>query len=128
MKPVSRYIQLLVLLEIVILAAGWFIISKPGIGIRFTDTALLSSSLAIIALVTLLIFFRGRKREPATQTMHSLVAVTLKFLLELVVALIWFFVAKKTGLSSVILFFVLYLAFTLFSILIMLKTLKDKSL
>lgn len=123
-----RYIQLLVLLEIIVLAAGWFIISEPGIGISFTETALLSVSLSFIALVTLLIFFRGRKREPAAQTMHSLVAVTLKFLLELVVALIWFFVAKKTGLPSVILFFVLYLAFTLFSILIMLKTLKDKSL
>lgn len=128
MRLVPRYIQLLVLLEILILAAGWFIISKPGIDISFIDTALLSVSLAFIALVTLLIFFRGRRREPATQTMHSLVAVTLKFLLELVVALIWFFVAKKTGLSSVILFFVLYLAFTLFSIFIMLKTLKDKSL
>jgi len=128
MKSVPLYIQLLFLLEIIILAAAWFIISKPGIGINFAEAALLSASLAIIALVTLLIFFRGRKREPATQTMHSLVAVTLKFILELIVALIWFFVAKKTGLSSVILFFVLYLAFTLFSILIMLKTLKDKSL
>lgn len=123
-----RYIQLLVLLEIIVLAAGWFIISEPATGIGFSETALLSLFLAFIALVTLLIFFRGRKRDPAAQTMHSLVAVTLKFLLELVVALLWFFVAKKTGLSSVILFFVLYLAFTLFSILIMLKTLKDKSL
>jgi hypothetical protein len=41
---------------------------------------------------------------------------------------IWFFIAKKRGLSSVILFFVIYLTFTLFSILIIRKTLKSKSL
>jgi hypothetical protein len=40
----------------------------------------------------------------------------------------WFFIAKKTGLPSVILFFVLYLAFTLFLILVMLRTLKNRSL
>jgi hypothetical protein len=46
----------------------------------------------------------------------------------MVIALIWFFVAKKTSLQSVLIFFVLYLALTLFSVLIILKTLKNKSL
>ena len=128
MKPVFKYIQLLVMLECLFLAAGFFIISKSGIGINFGEMALLSGIFTLISFLTIIIFFRGQGKDPASQTMHSLVSVTLKFLLELVLAFVWFFVAKKTGLSSVILFFVLYLAFTLFSALIMVKTLKNKSL
>ncbi|MCU0461293.1 MAG: hypothetical protein MUF36_04665 [Bacteroidales bacterium] len=128
MRPLLKFIQLLLLLELLILAAGFFIISKSGTGIGFGEVALLSSILTIVALVTLIIFFRGQERDPASQTLHSLVAVTLKFLLELVIAFLWFFVAKKTQLSSVVLFFVLYLTFTMFLVLIMIKTLKNKSL
>jgi len=128
MIPILKFIRLLLLLELLILAAGFFIISKSGTGIGFGEVALLSSILTVVALVTLIIFFRGQGRDPASQTLHSLVAVTLKFLLELVLAFVWFFVAKKTQLSSVVLFFVLYLTFTMFSVLIMMKTLKNKSL
>jgi hypothetical protein len=128
MKPVFRYIRLLAILECLFLAAGFFVISKSGIGISFGEIALLSVIFTLIALLTIIIFFRGQGKDPASQTMHSLVSVTLKFLLELILAFVWFFVAKKTALSSVVLFFVLYLAFTLFSALIMVKTLKNKSL
>jgi len=97
-------------------------------GIQFGNLALLSAVFTVIALVTIIIFIRGQGKEAASQTMHSLVSVTLKFLLELVLAFVWFFVAKKTELSSVVLFFVLYLAFTLFSVILMTKTLKNKYL
>jgi hypothetical protein len=46
----------------------------------------------------------------------------------MVLALIWFIVAKKTSLISVVLFFVLYLALSLFSVWVILKTLKHKSI
>jgi len=128
MKSVFKFIQLLVILEILILAAGYFIFSQTNTAISFNEVMILSAFFMLIALFTLIIFFRGQSREPASQTLHSLVAVTLKFLLELVLALVWFFVSKKTGLTSVVLFFVLYVAFTLFSVFIMLKTLKTKSL
>jgi hypothetical protein len=49
-------------------------------------------------------------------------------LLEMILALVWFFVLKKTDTSDLLLFFVLYLAFSLYSIICMLKTLKSKSL
>jgi len=57
-----------------------------------------------------------------------MVAVSIKLPLEMVLALIWFFVAKKTFASSVLLFFVLYLALSLYSIYFILKTLKSRSL
>jgi len=128
MKSLMKHIRLLLLLEALILASGYFIISKSGTGITFGETALLSAIMCLIALVTLVIFFRGQGKDPSSQTMHSLVAVSLKFLMELVLALVWFFVVKKTQLASVVLFFVLYLTFTMFSVLIMMKTLKNRAI
>jgi hypothetical protein len=127
MKPFIRYLQLLVMLEFLILSAG-FVITRSDMGIKFSEIALLSVIFTFISLLTLIIFFRGQGKEPAVQSLHTLVSMTLKFLIELILAFVWFFVAKKTGLSSVILFFVLYLTFTLFSVLMMVKTLRNKSL
>ena len=97
-------------------------------GFDFAGIAVLSLSFAFLSLLTLIIIFRGQKRDPEARTMYMLAAFGIKFILEMVIALLWFFVAKKTGLTSVILFFVLYLAFTLFSVLVVLKTLKYKPL
>jgi len=115
-------------LELLVLSAGFIISSNFNFNLQFTDIAILTLFFTIISLITLIIFFRGQKKEPDSQTIHTLVSLSLKFLIELVLAVLWFFVAKKAGAPSVILFFVLYLAFTLFSIVVMLKTLKYKSL
>jgi len=104
------------------------LISDEGIHILLSDIAILSSLFSVIALITLVIFLKGQTKEPGSQALYSLVSVSLKFLLEMALALIWFIVAKKTSLISVLLFFVLYLALSLFSICIILKALKNKSL
>ena len=118
----------LIILEILILVAGCLVTSNSDTDILFRGIFILSVAFALTAILILVIFFRGQGKEPVAQTMHLLVSLSLKFLVELVIAFIWFFVAKKTGLSSVILFFVLYLAFTLFSVLVVLRKLKHKSL
>ena len=128
MKPLLKYVIFLSVLEILVVNAGYLIVSNFSTGLKPGEIIILSAAFYGIALVTLIIFFRGQSKEPERQTMFSLVAIGLKFLIELVLAVIWFLIAKKSGISSVILFFVLYLTFTLFSVIIMLKTLKSKSL
>ncbi|MBN1107315.1 MAG: hypothetical protein JXR66_06995 [Bacteroidales bacterium] len=128
MKFLNKTIQLLLLLELLILVSAFFFFPTTGGVINFTGVALLSTGFMVITLIAMVLFFRGQMKDPSSQTMHSLVAVVLKFLLELVLALLWFFVAKKTSMPAVILFFVLYLAFTLFSVLVMVKTLKNNIL
>jgi len=128
LKPLFKYLFFLIGFEILILLAGYLLTSGTDTGIFFSGIFYLSVTFTLLAMLVLIIFFRGRSREPVSQTMHLLVSLSIKFIAELIVALIWFFVAKKTGLSSVILFFVLYLAFTLFSVFVVLKTLKYKSL
>ena len=96
--------------------------------IHYYDISIVSCVFSAIALITISIFLKGQTKEPDSQTLHSLVALSLKFLLELIFLLLWFIVAKKSSLTHVLIFFVLYLALTLFTIYIIVKTLKNKAL
>ena len=96
--------------------------------LNLTDAFVLSPSFSAIAIITLFIFFKGLAKEPDNQTLYFLVALSLKFLLELLLVLLWFIVAKKTSLPSVLMFFVLYLSLTLFTLWVIMKTLKNKAL
>ena len=128
MKPLIRYTVLLLLLNIFLFGTGFILVSSGILNIFINDIVILSFLFSIINLLSIIIFLRGQNREADRQTMHTLVSVSLKFLLELILAFIWFIVAKKSTLHSVLMFFVLYLAFTLFSIWVILKTLKYRSL
>jgi hypothetical protein len=115
-------------LNILITGAGYLILLFSVIKLSFIDIPLLSFLFSVIAIIILIIFLKGQTKNPETQTMFTFVSLGLKFLLELLLALVWFIFAKKTSLPSVIIFFVLYLTLTLFSLLIIMKTLKNKSL
>lgn len=128
MKPLFKYILHLGFLNIMLQGIGYFLVSVAKLNLLYNDVAILSFVFSVIVIITLFIFFRGQTKGPDSQTLHSLVSVSLKFLLELVLALVWFIVAKKTSLPSVLIFFVIYLTLTLFSVWIILKTLKNKSL
>ena len=128
MKPLQKYVFLLLLLNVFIAVSAYVIVSISNIHLVFGEIVILSLLFSLIAIITLIIFLRGQTKDPESQTLHSLVSISLKFLLEMLLALVWFIVAKKTSLTSVFIFFVIYLTLTLFSVLIILKTLKNKSL
>jgi hypothetical protein len=115
-------------LNLILDSAGYLLVSVKISDILASDIAILSSLFSLISIITLVIFFRGQARGPESQTQHTLFAIGLKFLLEMVLALVWFIVIKKTSLKSVFIFFVIYLTLTLFSLLVIFKTLKYKSL
>jgi hypothetical protein len=118
----------LILLNALILLVAYILISTDRLTLQIHDIALLSVGFSAIAVITILIFLKGQTKEPDSQTFHTLVAISLKFLLELIFALLWFFNSKKNSFEGVLIFFVLYLALSLFSILTILKTLKNKAL
>jgi len=128
MKIVCKFAQPLLALYLVLCVIGLFLPSSGGLTFSSSDFIILASLFSLFTLIQLFIFFRGQTREPESTTMHTLVSVSVKFLLEMVLALIWFIVIKKTLVSSVVMFFVLYLTLTLFSTFTMLKTLKNKTL
>lgn len=128
MKPIRNYFLILLFLNILFLGAGNFLILYYNLKLVLIDIGILGSAFSVITLITIVFFLKGQNKEPDSQTLYSLVSVSLKFLMELLLALVWFFVAKKTSITSVLLFFVIYLTLTLFSIWVILNTLKNKSL
>jgi hypothetical protein len=128
LKPLNRYILHLLMLNILLITAGYTISTLGIINVLFSDILILDISFLLIAIITAFIFFRGQTKDPESQTLHNLVSLSLKFLLELLLAVIWFIIAKKSSLQSVILYFVIYLTLTLFLIWVMLKTLKYRVL
>jgi hypothetical protein len=128
LKPVLKYARILALLNILFILGGYIITSLVSTNLHVIDIAILSIVFSTISLVTLIIFFLGQTKAPDSQTLHSLAAVSLKFLLEIAFALIWFIIVKKTFLASVLVFFVLYLTLSLFSLLVIMKILKNRPL
>jgi hypothetical protein len=124
----KKYLISLLLIDLLVFVVGFFLIALTDINLQFSEIAVLTLLYSAIVLISLYVFDLGLKKEPSGQTMHLLAAITIKILLEMVLALFWFFVAKKTSASSLLLFFVLYLSFSLYSIFLMLNTLKNRTL
>ena len=124
----KKYSISLLLIDLLVLITGYLLVTLTEINLHLSDIILLTLCFSAINLLSFFIFNRGLKKDTGSQTMHILVAIALKMPLEMVLALIWFFVAEKTYTSSLVLFFILYLALSLYSILFMLNTLKNKPL
>ena len=127
-KKVFKYFLPLLLFYVLLLSSGYLFVLVVNPKISLADIVILSTVFSLIALITITIFLKGQTKEPDKQTLYTLVAVSLKFLLEIVFALLWFILAKKTSLQSVLTFFVLYLALTLYTIWVIVKNLKNKAL
>lgn len=128
MKSLLRNTLSLLAFSVIVLGAGYLIMAALKLHHLTDDYVLLTALFSLIALTSFIIFLRGQSREPHSRTMHTFVSVSLKFLLELLLTAVWFIIAKKTSPESVLMFFVLYLTFSLFLILNILKALKNKSL
>ncbi len=124
----KKIILRLILLSCLLFVAGYLSITMLNTALSRYDLLILILCFFAINLTILSIFIRGLRKEPAGRTIYLIAAISVKMLMEMVLALSWFFLAKKTSASSLLLFFVLYLAFSLFSIYLMLNTLKNKSL
>ena len=123
-----KYFSLLLILIIFLYVAGFFIRSLFDPGFSSGELFSLTLAFTLISAAVLLIFFRGERKDEKEKTMTTFVAVSVKFLAELVLALVLFAIAKKTSITYVLLFFVLYLSFSLFSIGVILNALKKKTL
>ena len=93
-----------------------------------SDLLILSSVFTVIIIICIVIFNNGLSKTPMNGFLYTAVSVGVKLILEIILAILWFHVAKKNSMEIVLMFFILYLPFTLFLILTILKTLNKKSL
>ncbi len=76
--------------------------------------------------LSLLLVHIGSHRDPATQTSMTLAAIAIKFLLPVVLALIWFVTLKNRTYTDIFLFFIVYLSFGISTVLLILKNLRNQ--
>ncbi len=94
------------------------------------DTAaavLLAAGFTLAAFISLLIFFNGFYADREKSVFLTLIALGVKMLLSFVLALLFLLVFKNDSIGSIILFFVLYLAFTVYVVFTFTSVLKKKS-
>lgn len=124
---IKHYLFLLILSLLVIILI--FILNKiiPASG-NPLNSIMLAGGFTITAFISLLIFFNGQRSVPEKSVFMTLISVGVKMLLSFVLALLFFVVFKNNRTGSVILFFILYLAFTVFVFLTIFSVLKKKSI
>jgi hypothetical protein len=125
-KALRSYFFLIIQSLLIILVILGLSKVRPGIFV-WTDAVVLTVCFTVAALISLLIFFNGNSSDARKSVLMTLVAVSVKFLLSLIIALLFFVIFKNRETGSVILFFILYLAFTVFILLTFLNILKEKS-
>jgi len=82
----------------------------------------------LITTLSLIVFYAGESKPADTQYLFTLSSIGIKFFLSAVLALIYFAVFKKSEVNFVLLFFILYLTFTFYLIMVIVKVLKTRSL
>ncbi len=120
------YIRLLVLYILAvmsIIAANRLSPSAPDT----TGAVILASGFALTAFISLLVFFNGYTTDRDRSVFMTLIALGVKMLLVFALALLYILVFKNDSIGSIILFFVLYLAFTFYVIATFIRVLKRKS-
>lgn len=92
-----------------------------------TDALWLTAGFTLAALASLLIFFNGFFSDREKSVFLTLIAMGVKMLLSFVLALLYLLVFKNDAIGAIILFFILYLAFTVFVVFTFTGVLKKKS-
>jgi len=128
MKSNLKYLLTILILIFLLFCTGLLIDSRLHLDFNTLELFNLTISFALVSIISLIVYFRGFAKSHGERAMHTFTSVSIKFIMELFIALIWFLIAKKTTPSCVLLFFVLYLSFTLYFIWVVINTLKNKSL
>jgi hypothetical protein len=124
MKFPGSFIQL-ILLYIFSCAVLLILPHLCSYSLSFYESIYIVSGCFIISMIIFLIFQRGFNRESRSFLIHTLFAISLKFLLYLAMIGGYFFAVKKLSLEFVITFFVVYLAFTYYTLLSVMRKLKE---
>lgn len=126
-RAIKHYILLLIFAVIIALAILGVCMIRPSV-INPVSSVMLAGGFTLTAFISLMIFFRGVWSDPEKSVFMTFMALGVKMLLSFVLALLFIAVFKNNQTGSVILFFILYLAFTVFVLLTIFRFLKKGQL
>jgi hypothetical protein len=97
-------------------------------GIPFEQSAIILTGSFFISIIIMLVFIRGYNIGGKSWLTHTLAAISLKFILYLILIIVVFFFLKNRSLEFILTFFVIYLSFTSYLLFSFVKLLKTKNL
>lgn len=127
MNPLTRRILQSAIIGTILALTG-VIVEMKNRGVYEREAMLLLVAAFIASTsISLYIFFLGRSKPDGEDSLFTMSAIGVKFLLSIIAALVWFAVLKKVETGELLIFFVLYLTFTVFLVGVIAKELKKNS-
>ena len=117
--------QLLVLASLLVLA-GLLLISFLNLNINPYDFLVILVVVTVVNLVTYLVMYKGILKNDREGMAYLLGGIGMKFLLYLLFILVFWLASKNLSKPFIVTFFALYLIFTFFTAVHLLKLLKNK--
>jgi hypothetical protein len=114
MKTYRRLLTILLLIYLVLSALSYSLWQFAGYGIPFQQTAVLLSASLVISALAGGIFVSGLKKPGSKRVLNTLVAISVKFFLFIVLLVAFVFITENRSWHLILTFFVIYLAFTSF--------------
>jgi hypothetical protein len=121
-----RYIWQLLILSAIILLSGILIVQQTPISITPGVYLAIVISVTVINLLSYLVMAVGIRKSDQDGMVVLLGGIGMKFLLYLLVLLVFWLVTKKLDIDFILIFFALYLIFTIFLAIHLYKLLKNK--
>jgi len=121
-----RFIWQLLVLASVLTISGILLMPYIVPGIPVVDFLLTLGCVTIINLVTYLIMYTGINKNNKEGMVYLLGGIGVKFLLYLLVIMLFWIATKNLSKAFILTFFALYLIFTFFTVAHLLKLLKNK--
>mgnify|MGYP006948913990 CR=1 FL=1 len=121
-----RFIWRQLVLSAVAILLGMLLIHFLPLGLPPLHFLLMVLALTLITLITYFVMARGIQKSNREGMVILLGGIGLKFILYLVFILIYWSVTKNLTKAFIIAFFLLYLSFTIFMVIFLFKSLKDK--
>jgi len=121
-----RYIWQLLVLASVLTVSGILLMPHIVPGISVINYLFALGCVTAVNLVTYLIMYAGITRNNREGMVYLLGGIGVKFLLYLLVIMLFRIVTKNLSKAFILTFFALYLIFTFFTVTHLLKLLKNK--
>ena len=121
-----RYIWQLLVLTTFLILLGSFIVPGLETSLNLQTYVILLGSVALVNFISYLVIYAGIRKHNQEGVVVLIAGIGLKFLLYLLVILVFWLVTKNLFKPFIIVFFALYLIFTFFLVVHLFKALKNK--
>ncbi len=117
----------LLFLTVFFFIGGWLTLPQLLPELNLNSFYLTLSYFLFVNLLVSFLFFKGFSKKPEKAIVNTLLAIILKFFFYFIFILFYYFITKNLSKGYLIIFFILYLAFSFIILFFILKELKVRS-